>query len=155
MPNTPILVQANYLEFLPDLKIKSGDKGQIIFDPVRKKYVMLTPEERVRQLLILYLCAHKGYRKSRIAVEKSILVNELPKRFDLMTYDSAHRPMLLAECKAPGVKIDQDTFRQVAWYNYTLQVPFLLVTNGVETFCCSIDFERRDYAFLNDIPPFE
>ncbi len=123
-----------------------------LFDPIRKSLIKLTPEEIVRQSLLAYfLIEFPGYR-SKIAVEKEIKVNLRKKRFDILIYDSLHKPMMLIECKAPSVKITQSVLDQVAWYNVTLKAPYLLVTNGKTTYCASIDFNLKEYAFLDKFP---
>jgi len=94
----------------------------------------------------------KKFPKNRIAVEKSLTINELPKRFDLLIYDKNTHPYLLVECKAPEVKINQKTFDQISQYNFQLKVPFLLVTNGITTYCCQMDYEKKTFEFISNIP---
>jgi hypothetical protein len=134
------------------LRLKK-EKGIIyVFDFIRGKWLMLLPEELVRQLLIIYLMEAKGYSKNVIAVERGLKVNNLSKRCDLLIFDSDTRPTMLVECKAPKVKITQDVFRQIAIYNMSFEVDYLLVTNGVQTYCCKMDYEQKSWEFLNDIP---
>ena len=134
-----------------------GNDGQSskVFDMVRRKYVSLTPEEWVRQHLLQFLVLDKGVPKSLIGIEKKILVNNITKRTDLIVYSRNEKPLLIAECKAPSVKISQDTFDQAARYNLSLDANYFVLTNGLETFCCTIDHERKAYQFLEEIPEFE
>jgi hypothetical protein len=130
---------------------KDGDSVKI-FDIIRRKYVTLTPEEWVRQHLLHFLLDDRAYPKGLVAVEKSLKVGPLDKRFDLLVYDRNHRPVLLAECKAPGVALDQPVFDQAARYNLTLRVPYLLITNGLETRLCRVDKDRKVLVPLPDLP---
>lgn len=134
------------------LRLKKEGEKIYVFDIIRNKWLVLLPEELVRQLLVIYLIEQKAYSKNRIAVEKGLKINELSKRFDLLIYDADTQPSVLIECKAPTVKIDQSVFRQIATYNMAFQVPFLLVTNGVQTYCCQMDYQQKSWEFLNDIP---
>ncbi|HMG13917.1 MAG TPA: type I restriction enzyme HsdR N-terminal domain-containing protein [Saprospiraceae bacterium] len=123
-----------------------------LFDPIRKYLIKLTPEEMVRQSLLIYLLEEFPAYRSKIAVEKEIKVNLRKKRFDMLIYDASHKPMMLIECKAPTVKITQSVMDQVAWYNVALRAPYLLITNGETTYCAVIDFEQQEYAFLEKFP---
>lgn len=123
-----------------------------LYDPVRRSLFKLTPEEMVRQSLILYLLEVFPQYRSKIAVEKEIKINLRKKRFDMLVYDSEFKPHILIECKAPSVKITQSVLDQVAWYNVALRAPYLLVTNGETSYCASIDFEQQEYAFLENLP---
>ncbi len=137
-----------------DLKIKTANKKTQIFDAVRKKYVSLTPEEWVRQHIIRFLIESKGVPASLIAIEKGLSYNKLKKRSDVLVYDRNGLPYLLVECKAPKVKITQETFHQIARYNRSLHVKYLVVTNGLNHFCCEMDYIKMNYSFLDDIPSF-
>lgn len=123
-----------------------------IYDPLRKKWIVLTPEEWVRQNFIRFLTEHKQYSSARIAVEKTLDINRMKKRCDALYYDRDGNPQVLVECKAPDVQISQATFDQIARYNSVLHVPFLIVTNGMDHYCCTMDFENESYHFLRDIP---
>lgn len=149
------MIEIDFTKYKNSLKIKQKDKKRFIFDPIRKKDLVLTPEEFVRQLFVLYLIDSKNYNKNRIAVEKLIVVNELRKRGDIIIYDKAMNPFLLVECKAAYVPINEKTFKQIAWYNMPLKVKYLVVTNGLSTYCCSMDYENETYNFLQEIPIFE
>ncbi len=146
------MINLNLLSWQNQLQIKQVDNQPLIFDSIRRQWLVLQPEEMVRQLLIQYLLHAKGYRRGQIAVERQLLVNGLTRRFDLLIYAADARPFLLAECKAPHVEITNATFWQVARYNLPLQVPFLLVTNGKITYCCRLDYERQAYEFLTEVP---
>jgi len=125
-----------------------------IFDTIRRKYVLLTPEEWVRQHLLNYLTEEKKFPQSLIAVEKSVKVNSLPRRTDVLVYNSKLEKLLLAECKAPAVKITQAVFDQAARYNMTLDVKYFVLTNGFETYCCTMDHILQKYNFLKEVPVY-
>lgn len=146
------MIELDLLQFQPFLKTKKEHNKSYLFCPIRKKYLVLQPEELVRQLLFIYLVEKKGFPKSRIAAEKGLIINELTRRFDLLVYDKNTHPFLLIECKAPEVKITQSVFEQIAQYNLQLQVPYLLVTNGLTTYCCKMDYENQSFEFIKEIP---
>lgn len=131
-----------------------GEKTHI-FDIVRQKYVVNTPEEWVRQHVIHFLIQERNFPKGLIAVEKGLTLNQRKKRFDLAVWNKKGQPCFLVECKAPKVKITQKTLEQIAQYNMVLRVPYLLVTNGLTHYCCQIDFEQENYWYLADIPFYE
>lgn len=139
---------------LPEYSFKlRNEKGKTeIFDPFRKKFIRLTPEEWVRQNFIQYLIDQKQYPAGRIALEKALKVNEMNKRTDAVIFDNNGFPLVIIECKAPEVKISQKTFDQIARYNLTLKVKYLIVTNGLEHYISLIDFENQNYSFLPEIP---
>ncbi|WP_228236010.1 type I restriction enzyme HsdR N-terminal domain-containing protein [Allomuricauda sp. M10] len=137
-----------------EFRIKNSQNRQYIFDGIRKKFVVLQPEEWVRQHLLHFLIFTKNFPKSLINVEKQLTVNSLKKRYDVVVFNPDGSIFLLVECKAPEVKIDQSTFDQIARYNYQLKANFLLVTNGLEHYCCEMDHEHEKYRFLEDIPDF-
>jgi len=136
-------------------KIKSELQRKLIFDSIRKKYIVLTPEEWVRQNFIRYLIEEKGYPASLIAVEKKVDVNLLPQRSDIVLYNGNANPVMIVECKSAKIKITQDVFNQVARYNMKLRVPFLVVSNGLRHFCCYMDYEKKSFRFLEDIPEYK
>jgi len=146
------MIDIDLMQFKDHLRIKREDGVRKIWDPIRKKWLVLQPEEMVRQLLLQYLLLEKGYNHNRIRMEKGLQINTLDRRCDLLVFDDKVQPYLLAECKAPHVKIGQEVFEQIAWYNTSLTVPYLLVTNGLEVYCCEIDYETRTYSFLREIP---
>ncbi len=135
-------------------KLKSDGNRYLILDELRKKYIVLTPEEWVRQHIIQYLINFKNYPKGLISLEKGLRVNDLLKRTDVLVFDSNTEPLLLIECKAPEVKISQDVFDQAARYNSVYKVKYILITNGLEHFCAEIEHSSSSYKFLNDIPSF-
>jgi hypothetical protein len=145
------MIDINLHQYKDQLKTKKEDKTVLIFDQIRKKYIVLQPEELVRQLLILHLIKI-GYPKEKIQVEKGLNINGLMRRFDIVVYDSNFLPYLLIECKSHTVPISQDTFDQIANYNVQLRAPYLLVTNGVQTYCCGLDFENKNINHLTAIP---
>jgi hypothetical protein len=133
----------------------AGGGGLKIFDKIRLKYVTLTPEEWVRQHLLRYLTEGLGYPKGLLGVEKEIRLHKLSKRFDALVYDRSLKPVVLVECKAPGIVLGQDVFDQAARYNLVLNVPYFLLSNGTDTFFCRIDHERGGYYFLGKVPAYE
>lgn len=135
-------------------KLKSDGNKYLIMDELRKKYLVLTPEEWVRQHIVQYLINFKKYPRGLISLEKGLRVNDLLKRTDVLVYDQHGNPVLLIECKAPEVKITQDVFDQAARYNSVYKLRYMIVTNGLEHFCAEIDHDTSKYKFLNDIPSF-
>ena len=136
-------------------KIKNKENKLYIFDIIRKKNIMLTPEEWVRQNFIHFLIKEKKYPKSLIAIEKQLIINNLTKRTDILIFDKNGLPNIIVECKAPSVKISQDTFDQIARYNLKLNANYLIVTNGLQHFYCKIDHQLEKYHFLQDIPDYD
>ena len=136
-------------------KIKSENNRKQIFDDIRKKYVRLTPEEWVRQHLAKHLIIEKKYPAGLIAIEAGLNYNGLKKRSDLVAYNNQGKPILIAECKAPNIKLTQSTFDQAAIYNMSLKVNYLLITNGLEHYCCSIDHKKKEFYFLSEIPIYK
>jgi predicted type IV restriction endonuclease len=125
-----------------------------IFDEIRKKFVVLTPEEWVRQHVVKYLLLEKKYPKSLINVEKLVKVNGLNKRYDIVVFQPNGEIFLLIECKAPEVAISQQTFDQIARYNLKLNAQYLMVTNGLNHYFCQMDFENEQYVFLKEAPEY-
>jgi len=138
-----------------NLNIRNTSSGQEIFDPVRKKYVVLTPEERVRQGIILYLSNTKHYPLNLMRVEVGMKLNNMQKRCDVLIYNRNRNPLLMIECKAENVKISQALFEQLSRYNLVFKVPYLIATNGKNTYFCKINFEKQTYEFLDEIPSFD
>jgi len=138
---------------LPQYSIKIKEEGgtTYIFDSIRKKYLVLQPEEWVRQNFIQFLIHEKNYPNSLIEIEKGLKLNELQKRADIVIHKDA-KPMVLIECKAPNVKINQEVFEQIARYNTSFRVPYLIVTNGMSHYCAKINFEENSFEFLKDVP---
>ncbi len=138
-----------------DFNIRQKSNCLEIFDPLRRKYVILSPEEWVRQNLLAYLIRHKNIPEGYIQVEGSIQVGNLKKRCDIIVYNKNHCPVLLVECKETKTSISQKTFDQICRYNIALQVPYLLITNGIEHYCFSINIEEQGYNFLDYIPDWD
>lgn len=136
-------------------KIKNKENKTLIFDSLRKKYLVLTPEEWVRQHFVKYLIDHKKYPTTLIALEKQLVINNRKKRTDILIFDANGKHDIIVECKAPSIKITQDTFDQIARYNLKLRANYLIVTNGLEHFYCKMDFDNETYIFLKDIPNYK
>jgi len=129
--------------------------GQLyIFDILRKKLLLLTPEEWVRQHFVQYLMQVKGYPKTLIKLEGGLKVNGMAKRSDIVIFDKLGQKALMVECKAPGVAINQKVFDQIALYNITHRIPLLAVSNGLQHYYCVIDFEKSSYQFIEELPPY-
>lgn len=138
-----------------DFKLKNSEKHTLIFDELRKKYVVLTPEEWVRQHFVRFLIDEKKYPISLIAIEKQLIINNLKKRSDILIFSSDGLPNVIVECKAPHIKITQETFDQIARYNLKLNANFLIVTNGLDHYFCRLDIENQRYIFLENIPDYQ
>ena len=137
-----------------NFRFKNSENKVSIFDDIRKKFIILTPEEWVRQHIVQFLLQEKKYPKSYINVEKLIKVNDLNKRYDIVVFKPNGELFLLIECKSPDVKITQETFDQIARYNLKLNAQFLMVTNGLNHYFCQRDFEKETYIFLEELPFF-
>jgi hypothetical protein len=133
-------------------KTKEIEGKSYIFDPIRKKYLVLTPEEWVRQHFINLLITHYQYSKSLIRLEGGLNYNKLQKRSDIVVFDQDGKPFLLVECKAPEVPINRAVIEQASRYNLTLKCPFVAITNGINTFCFEIDFENGSFKQMKDLP---
>lgn len=135
-----------------EAQIRILDEKRDIFDPIRRQFVRLTPEEWVRQHFLQYLSRKCGYPSSLMAVEKGFAYQKMARRADIVVHDRRGLPFLLVECKAPNVSISQSTFDQVSRYNRVVQARFLMVTNGLKHYCWTI--EGDSYRFLDGPPPF-
>lgn len=133
-------------------RFKNSENKMAIFDEIRKKFIILTPEEWVRQHVIHFLTLEMNYPKSYINVEKLLKINGLTKRYDIVVYNSDGSIFLLVECKAPEIKISQATFDQISRYNLTLNASYLMLTNGLNHYYCEMDFENESYRFLEQLP---
>ncbi|XLS30961.1 type I restriction enzyme HsdR N-terminal domain-containing protein [Flavobacteriaceae bacterium M23B6Z8] len=142
----------NFPEY--SFRFKNNENKLRIFDDIRKKFVVLQPEEWVRQHVSHYLRSEKQYPASLINVEKKIELNGLIKRYDLVVFNSDGTIHLVVECKAPDININQNTFDQIARYNLSLKATFLMVTNGLQHFYCQLDYENEKYVFIKEIPPY-
>ena len=138
-----------------DLQQRFEEEKLFILDPFRKKYVLKTPEEEVRQRFARYLVEEKGYPGSLIRTEYTLNLNGMIRRCDILVDKPAGSPSVLVECKAPSVKISQATFDQAARYNMVFRVRYLMVTNGLKHYCVSLDFATRKVNFLESIPAYQ
>lgn len=141
---------------LPTFAVKVAEKNgkRIIFDAVRRKYVALTPEEWVRQHFVNYLITEKRFPKELLANEVSIKLNNTAKRCDTIAYNRFLAPIVIVEYKAPTIDITRAVFDQIARYNIVLRVRYLIVSNGINHFCCKIDYDTQTYSFLEGIPEY-
>lgn len=130
----------------------SGSGRPKVFDPRRNRWVTLTPEEWVRQHFVEMLVNEKGYFPGNIANEIAITLNDTSRRCDTVVFDRFKRPLIIVEYKAPSVAITQRVFDQIVRYNMVLRADYLIVSNGLQHFCCHIDYGNMTYAFLQDIP---
>ena len=136
-------------------RFKNSEKKVAIFDEIRKKFIIITPEEWVRQHVVQFLLQDKKYPKSHINVEKLLKINDLNKRYDVVVYNPDGSIFILVECKAPEIKISQHTFDQIARYNMTLNAEYLMVTNGLNHYFCKMDYENEKYDFLPELPEYQ
>lgn len=140
---------------LPADRLMMRDSKPYIFDTLRSKWLVLTPEEWVRQHFTAMLTDELGYQASLMANEVGITLNGTSRRCDTVVYDHQLRPWMIVEYKAPSVKITQKVFDQIVRYNMVLHVPYLTVSNGLMHYCCHIDYDKCTYEFLTDIPAYE
>ena len=138
-----------------NFRFKSNENKTLIFDIIRKKFVVLTPEEWVRQHTIHFLTSEKKYPISPINVEKQLQLNDMVKRYDIVVFNKDRTIKIIVECKAPSIKTNQQTFDQIARYNLVLKSETLMVTNGLEHFFCKMDFANKKYLFLKDLPSYQ
>lgn len=137
-----------------NFRFKNKENKLAIFDVIRKKFILLTPEEWVRQHVIHFLIEEKNTPKQLLNVEKQLLINKLSKRYDVLAYLPSGKIQLIVECKAPSVKITQETFDQIARYNLVTQANYLMVTNGIKHYFCKMNYKEKRYDFLIDIPAY-
>lgn len=123
-----------------------------VYDILRRKYVALTPEEWVRQSFVHFLLSEKGYKKEVMNNEVQLSLNGMSRRCDTVVWDMTQHAAVIIEYKAPDVKITQRVFDQIQRYNQVLQVRYLIVTNGMEHYCCKVDYEKQQCDFLREIP---
>ena len=142
---------------LPQYEIKIGEKNgkRTIFDFLRRKYVALTPEEWVRQHFTHYLVAQKGYPKGLLGNEVELQVGEKHLRCDTILYNKQGQPQMIIEYKAPTIQLQQKTFDQISVYNLLLHVDYLIVSNGLQHYCCKMDYDHQKYVFTEAIPDYE
>lgn len=133
-----------------------NDLGKVtVFDALRKKHLVLTPEEWVRQHFVHFLVHYLEYPKSLINMERGHAYNTLKKRTDILVYNRSGEPYMLIECKASHIKIDQKAFRQASVYNKSIKAKYIVVTNGLKHYCCLIDQLNNSFKFMDDLPSFE
>ena len=135
-------------------KITKSGANYLIFDILRRKNIVLTPEEWVRQHFLHYLINSLNYPKSLISIERGTNYNKLQKRTDLCIYDNSGSPHMLIECKAASVPITQDVVKQVSVYNQTIKAKFVVITNGIAHYCWQVDFETKQFQPLQEIPVY-
>lgn len=142
---------------LPEYKfeIKEEKDKKFILDKIRKRYVLLTPEEWVRQNFVQYLIREIEIPESHIVIEQSIVGSKLKKRCDIIVYSSTLSPILIVECKSPTVAISQKTFDQIAKYNLQINAQYLVVTNGNYHYVCILNHEKKSYQFITSIPKYQ
>jgi len=136
-------------------KITGKDGNEMILDPVRRKYVKLTPEEWVRQNFVQYLINEGKYPAGLLGIEILFRFNKLKRRVDILVHNRTGEPVLIVECKSPDVKIDESVFEQIATYNMKFKVPYLVVTNGLHHYACKIDHKEMKFEYLLVIPLYE
>ncbi len=141
------------LAYKEHLSLKKKEDKTYVFDPIRKKYLLLLPEEFTRQLLLQYLIRSTSYERNLIQVEKSFRINDKLKRFDIVVYNEEVKPHLLIECKSHKINLSQHTFDQIAVYNLVIGAPYLCVTNGRQTMVARVNLETQNYEFLDHLPP--
>jgi predicted type IV restriction endonuclease len=136
-------------------KIKSETQRKYIFDNIRRRYVLLTPEEWVRQHFTAWLVSEKKYPVPLIAVEMALKTVRMDRRADIVVFSRDGKPVMIIECKAPSIRISQKVFDQVARYNMNLKVDYLAVSNGMVHYCAKLDHEERTWFFLKEFPDFD
>lgn len=136
------------------IKVDNRDSRTVVFDVIRRRYVALTPEEWVRQHFVHFLLEHKGYPQALLANEVQVQLNGTKKRCDTVLYRRDLTARMIIEYKAPEIVITQKVFDQITRYNMVLKVDYLIVSNGLQHYCCRIDYEQNSYTFLEDIPMY-
>ena len=137
------------------IRVREVNGRKQIFDVLRRKYIALTPEEWVRQHFIHYLIEHKSYPATLLANEIPLQVGEKKVRADSVLYDNQLRPRMIIEYKAPTIPLTQKVFEQISVYNLLLHVDYLIVSNGLDTYICKMDYVNQTYAFLETIPDYQ
>jgi hypothetical protein len=142
------------LQVQPFIKIRKKPQGNEIFDTVRKKWLILQPEEWVRQLMVLYLSKVLHFPLNHFSIEKGVSKGLKKGRWDILIFDYSMKPLLLIECKSPNVSLTEDVIYQAAVYNIELKSPYIAVTNGSKTSCFMIDKENNGFTFLTGFPVY-
>ena len=138
-----------------EIKISEKDGKRMIFDFLRRKYVALTPEEWVRQHFVHFLIEHKGYPKGLIGNEIELQIGAKRLRCDSILYNKMAQPQMIIEYKAPTIPIQQKVFQQISTYNLLLKVDYLIVSNGIQHYCCKMAYDNQKCLFLEGIPEYE
>ena len=146
LPLLPLQTQLQYQE--------QADGRRYLWDRWRQKYVLPQPEELVRQLLLLYLTQQRDYPTKRVAVERQLTINGLSRRFDALFYNAQFEPLLLIECKAPDVPLNSSVFEQIAHYNAALRLPYLLLSNGIDSYFLAWQSEQAQFQMLPALPDY-
>ena len=147
------MIRLNLPEY--EINVREQDGKQQIFDFLRRRYVTLTPEEWVRQHFTHFLVEQKGYPKGLLANETELRIGDKRLRCDTLLYNKEMLPRMIIEYKAPQIKIQQKTFDQIVVYNLLLHADFLIVSNGLQHYCCQMDYEQHTYRFLTEIPDYD
>ena len=137
-----------------DINIAQRNGRPTVFDPLRRRFVALTPEEWVRQHFVNYLVHHLHYPAGLMANEVELSVGDKHLRCDTLLYNKDMQPQMIIEYKAPHIALSQKVFDQITAYNLLLHVDYLVVSNGMEHLCCQMDYDNRRYVFLHDIPEY-
>lgn len=138
-----------------DFNIKKSNGTHVIYDPLRRRYVTLTPEEWVRQHFVQFLVHERNFPFALMANEVSIMQNGIKRRCDTLVADRHGKPFVIIEYKSPQVQVTQTTFNQIVRYNMVLHAKYLIVSNGIKHYCCMIDYSNNTYKFLADIPTYD
>lgn len=146
-------MQLNLPTYTFNIKAKPNG-SKVIFDTLRRRFVTLTPEEWVRQHFVRFLVDEKGFPAALMANEVSLTQNGIKRRCDTLVADATGNPLVIVEYKAPNVEISQNTFDQIVRYNMVLHASYLIVSNGLNHYCCRINYADDSYVFLNDIPSY-
>ncbi len=144
--------QLNFPKYL--FRFKNSENKIAIFDEIRKKFIILTPEEWVRQHVVRFLIDECNYPISLINIEKTLKINDMTKRYDIVVYNNDGTINVLVECKSTDVKISQSTFDQIARYNLSLKATILMITNGINHYYCNMDIENKKFIFLEKLPSY-
>jgi hypothetical protein len=147
------MIKLNLPEY--EIKIKTECNNAYLFDIVRKKYILFSPEEWVRQNFLHYLVYEKKFPVSLISIEHYLIINKFSRRCDIVLFDNNAKPLIIVECKSPNVKISQKTFNQAAGYNMKLNVKFLILTNGLLHYCCKIETGGNNIINMLEIPSYD
>jgi hypothetical protein len=148
-----MLKQLNLPQY--SFKINSKEENEMILDPLRRKFVKLTPEEWVRQNFVQYLINEGKYPAGLLGIEVLFRLNKLKRRVDILVHNRLGEAIMIVECKSADVKIDEKVFEQIATYNMKFKVPYLIVTNGLHHYACKIDHQEMKFEYLLVIPLYE